>query len=338
MTAFARRIFSFDEQRQLPQGLAKSRTGEDSKEENLEAINTDIEDEKLNGVTGALAAPSDEAPAETPSMASIKVQGVASTKVRGENSEVEEAMENFKGCEWTERHFHGGADESIEVMNGKVNFEGISGDSSTGATKFGNDQNSHQMIMMIIMMMQMYLIAMQATCRSVEVSTFAEENDLKKTSMNHKHPQAKLKLKRGITMDSGAGNNVMPRRMVIRKSDIRESEGSKNGVHYVAANNGRIPNEGEYDLQFNTIEGNEQRLTFQIAEVNKALCAVSNLVDQGYRVVFDQDAKTGQDTSYMMQKDTGVTTRFRRTRNVWVLDAFVDSTNNSNSQSFHRRG
>ena len=124
-------------------------------------------------------------------------------------------MENFKGCEWTERHFHGGADESIEVINGKVNFEGISGDFSPGATKFGKDQNSHQMIMMIIMMMQMYLIAMQATCRSVEVSTFAEENDLKKTSMNHKHPQAKLKLKRGITMDSGAGNNVMPRRMVI---------------------------------------------------------------------------------------------------------------------------
>ena len=49
-------------------------------------------------------------------------------------------------------------------------------------------------------------------------------------------------------MDSGAGNTVMPRRMVIRKSAIRESEGSRNGVHYVAANNGRIPNEGEYDF------------------------------------------------------------------------------------------
>ena len=243
-----------------------------------------------------------------------------------------------------------------------MNLERISGDSSTGATKFGNDQNSHQMIMMIIMMMQMYLIAMQATCRSVEVSTFAEENDLKKTSVNYKArrtievstfaeendlkktsvnykpPQTKLRLKRGITMDSGAGNNVMPRRMVMRKSDIRESEGSRNGVHYVAANNGRIANEGEFDLQFNTIEGNEQRLTFQIAEVNKALCAVSNLVDHGYRVVFYKDVETGQDTSYMMQKGTGVTTRFRRTRNVWVLDAFVDSTNGSNGQSFHRRG
>ena len=46
MTAFARRIFSFDEQRQLPQGLAKSRTGEVSKEENSKAIDANIEDEK----------------------------------------------------------------------------------------------------------------------------------------------------------------------------------------------------------------------------------------------------------------------------------------------------
>ena len=58
-----------------------------------------------------------------------------------------------------------------------------------------------------------------------------------KTSADGKSKQTKLRLKRGITMDSGAGNNVMPRRMVMRKSDIRESEGSRNGVHYVAANN-----------------------------------------------------------------------------------------------------
>ena len=139
-------------------------------------------------------------------------------------------------------------------------------------------------------------------------------------------------------MDSGARNNVMPRRMVIRKSEIRESEGSKHGVHYVAANNGRIPNEGEYDFKFNTIEGTEQCLTFQIAEVNKALCAISNLVDHGFKVVFDKNVKTDQDTSHMLNKETGVITRFRRTRNVWVLDAFVVNKSGNNGQSFHRRG
>ena len=177
---------------------------------------------------------------------------------------------------------------------------------------------------------------------NVEVSTVAVDSltgeQGTKTSADGKSKQTKLRLKRGITMDSGAGNNVMPRRMVMRKSDIRESEGSRNGVHYVAANNGRIPNEGEYDLKFNTAEGTEQYLTFQIAEVNKALCAISNLVDRGFKVVFDKNAKTDQDTSHMLNKETGVITRFRRTRNVWVLDAFVDNKSGNSDQSFHRRG
>lgn len=130
----------------------------------------------------------------------------------------------------------------------------------------------------------------------------------------------------------------MPRRMIIRKSEIRESEGSKNGRHYFAANNGRIPNESEYVLSFSTVEGNEQCLTFQIAEVNKALCAISNLVDKGYKVVFDKNMKTDQDTSYMVHKETDAITRYKRARNVWVLDAFVDVDGGNKSQGFHRRG
>ena len=106
----------------------------------------------------------------------------------------------------------------------------------------------------------------------------------------------------------------------------------------MAANDGRIPNEGEYDLKFSTVEGQEQCLTFQIAEVNKALCAISNLVDNGFRVVFDKNMKTNQDISHMLHKEIGVTTRYRRTRNVWVLDAFVDGDSSNKDQSFHRRG
>ena len=77
----------------------------------------------------------------------------------------------------------------------------------------------------IIMIMYVSLIAMHAV-KTIEVYTLAEEN-LKKIPIDKKPPQTKLKLKRGITMDSGAGNNVMPRRMVIQKSEIRESEGPK---------------------------------------------------------------------------------------------------------------
>ena len=193
----------------------------------------------------------------------------------------------------------------------------------------------------IIMMMLVCMIAMQDVCNTVEVSTLTEEHVMRENTLNKKSSSpssTKLRLKRGITMDSGAGNSVMPRRMVIKKDEIRESEGSKNGIHYVAANNGRIPNEGEYDLKFNTVEGHEQWLTFQIAEVNKALCSISSLVDEGYKIVFDKNTKTDQDTSYMIHKETGVITRFRRARNVWVLDAFVDVENNDISQGFRRRG
>ena len=193
-------------------------------------------------------------------------------------------------------------------------------------------------MIMTIMMMHMYIYLCDRTLEETIDVDDLTDGHAEKTSADGKPKQTKLKLKKGITMDSGAGNNVMPRRMVIKKSEIRESEGSRRGVNYVAANDGRIPNEGEYDSNFSTVEGQEQCLTFQIAEVNKALCAVSNLVDNGFRVVFDKNMKTNQDTSHMLHKETGVTTRYRRTRNVWVLDAFVDGDSSNKDQSFHRRG
>ena len=93
---------------------------------------------------------------------------------------------------------------------------------------------------------------------------------------------------------------------------IRESMGSRMGVHYVAANNGRIANEGEVDLKFHTAEGNKEDLCFQIAEVNKALAAVSSLVDRAYKVICDKDFKTRADMSFMTNKITNITSRFRR--------------------------
>ena len=138
-------------------------------------------------------------------------------------------------------------------------------------------------------------------------------------------------------MDSGAANNVMPRRMVRNKFKIRPSKGSISGVHYIAENNERIPNEGEVDFNIMTAEGNEEEFVFQIAEVNKALGAVSYFVDHDYKVVFDRDAKTGRDMSYMMHKPTNGTRRLRRDRNIWVLDAYAYNEKNSQA-GFVRQG
>ena len=42
----------------------------------------------------------------------------------------------------------------------------------------------------------------------------------------------------------------------------------------MAANNGKIRNEGEVDFKFNTSSGDAKSMCFQVAEVNKALAPV----------------------------------------------------------------
>ena len=137
----------------------------------------------------------------------------------------------------------------------------------------------------------------------------------------------RFRMARGITVDSGAHDNVMPRRLIkgkFNQGTVRPSAASRAGVHYVACNNGRIPNEGEFDFKFHTEEKAPMEWCFQIAEVNKALAAVSALVDSKHRVIFDQDDDTGADCSFIIDKRTGHSTKMRRERNVWVVDAYVD--------------
>ena len=132
-----------------------------------------------------------------------------------------------------------------------------------------------------------------------------------------------MRLRRGITMDTGASANVMPKRMARHPGRIRPSPGSIAGVKYVAANNGVIKNDGEYDFVFSTSEGHGEMVTMQIAEANKALGSVAYFVDRKYKVIYDTDEKTGLDVSLMVHKPSGRVTKFRRERNIWILDAFT---------------
>ena len=170
------------------------------------------------------------------------------------------------------------------------------------------------------------------------VSTFPVEY-----TREHRHPPARrvgtqrMRMGRGITVDSGAADNVMPRRMVRGKfNKIRPSPGQKAGVRYLAANNARIANEGEAEFNFQTAEGDDEAWVFQIAAVNKVLCAVSYLMDHGMRVIFDKDEKTGVDTSHVMNKKTGKSIKMIRSRNVWTIEAFIDE--DETMASFPRQG
>ena len=62
---------------------------------------------------------------------------------------------------------------------------------------------------------------------------------------------------------------------------------------------------------------------FKIAAVNTALGSGAYMVDHGFRVVYDKDMDTNEDLSYMIHKATKRAFRFRREKNVWLLDAVV---------------
>ena len=87
-----------------------------------------------------------------------------------------------------------------------------------------------------------------------------------------------------------------------------------------------------------TGEGSEEAWVFQVAAVNKVLCAVSYLVDHGMKVIFDRDERSGVDTSHILNKKTGKTIKLRRERNVWSIDAYIDEDDETAVSSFARQG
>ena len=124
-------------------------------------------------------------------------------------------------------------------------------------------------------------------------------------------------------MDTGAHHNVIPRRM-IGHLKVRSSPGSRIGMNYGGAGGEKIKNEGEVVFPFKTMEGHSQNVTFQVAEVNKPLGSAAYVVDSAYRVVYDNNMATGEDMSYMIHKPSKTVYKFRRERNIWILDAIVD--------------
>ena len=71
----------------------------------------------------------------------------------------------------------------------------------------------------------------------------------------------------------------------------------------MAASDHCIPNEGETDFKFKSREGHKLSWVFQVAEVNKVLASVAALVDSRHRVTFDKDDKTGEDVSFILNRD-----------------------------------
>ena len=67
-----------------------------------------------------------------------------------------------------------------------------------------------------------------------------------------------------------------------------ESEGFKRGVFYPTADSTTVEREAETTLLMSTSDGTQlKKMTFQVANVNRALVSVPKMVRNGNRVVFD---------------------------------------------------
>ena len=120
-----------------------------------------------------------------------------------------------------------------------------------------------------------------------------------------------------LVVDSGASATVLPEGWFLNYLK-KESEGSKAGEFWRAANNAKIHNLGEKTLQLVSLDGTVSRsMTLQVAQVGKALGSVSKMVHNNNRVVFDPAG------SYIGSLSDGSVLPLREHNGVVVLDAWV---------------
>ena len=79
-------------------------------------------------------------------------------------------------------------------------------------------------------------------------------------------------------MDSGASASVMPA-SVGKGVPLEESEGSRKGLVYYAANGDKLPNRGKKTLSIVTEEWSDYLMTYQVTDVVKPLTSVSSICD-----------------------------------------------------------
>ena len=101
-------------------------------------------------------------------------------------------------------------------------------------------------------------------------------------SVEHKKAQ---RVRGKITVDSGAGESVWPKDL-LKEVKIEESAQSLNGGGFLAANGTRMKNYGKKHIRFDSGDGPEKAMSFQVTDVRKPLAAVSRIVDRGNKGQF----------------------------------------------------
>ena len=127
-----------------------------------------------------------------------------------------------------------------------------------------------------------------------------------------------LRIRNGITMDSGCSVFVVPSDWLCMFA-MEESEGSRRGQQYTAAAKDGKPilNEGQKTIRFVTKDGQKKKVLCQVAKVNKILASIAGICDNNNHVLFRAD---GGDIIHLADNKK---TPFRRNGNIYVLDAWV---------------
>ena len=129
-------------------------------------------------------------------------------------------------------------------------------------------------------------------------------------------------LPKPLVVDSGAGETVIPTDW-LPKHEIEESVGSRSREYYTTADGTKIYNEGQKCVAVSCMDGTQERsMTFQVAQVDKALGSVSQMVRNNKRLVFDAD-EAGKDISYIQNKITMEKMPLRVENGVYVIDLMV---------------
>lgn len=123
-------------------------------------------------------------------------------------------------------------------------------------------------------------------------------------------------LEKGITVDSGAVECVMPS-VCAPHIPIKESDGSKKGSHYVAVGGARIPNVGQERVTLATQNGQASAMTFQTVDINNPFASVSEICKKGHRVVF------GDDGSFTEHKLSGKKIYLKGRNGVYVFGVWI---------------
>ena len=123
-----------------------------------------------------------------------------------------------------------------------------------------------------------------------------------------------------VCPDSGACKFVAPMEMV-KEVPWKETEASKNGLRYRAADGSPIYNQGEKRIEGYDSKGNKIGCTWQGAKITKPLAGIREMCKAGNRVTFD--IIDGKDVSQIYNKKTGVSIPIENKNNAYEFEMWV---------------